>query len=48
MEQVEADTLVRQLAAGFEMLQREYQELFGQHQVLERKLATARDQVRAA
>ena len=42
------DTLVRQLAAGLETLQEEYQKLFGQHQVLERKLATAREQVRDA
>ncbi|KAK1068831.1 hypothetical protein LTR74_005287 [Friedmanniomyces endolithicus] len=37
-------SLVEQLAAGFEALQEEYQKLFGQHQSLERKLATAREQ----
>jgi hypothetical protein len=47
MEQAEADVLVQQLAAGFEILQDEYQKLHEQHQALERKLATARDQVRA-
>lgn len=47
MEYSEADGLVQQLAAGFETLQDEYQKLHEQHQALERKLATARDQVRA-
>lgn len=42
---MDSDTLVQQLAAGFEALQEEYQKLFGQHEALERKLATARDQV---
>ena len=45
MEESKADKLVEQLAAGFETLQDEYQKLFGQHQALERKLATAREQV---
>ena len=45
MEHMEANNLVSQLAAGFETLQDEYQKLFGQHQALERKLATAREQV---
>ncbi|KAK5136091.1 hypothetical protein LTR08_004141 [Meristemomyces frigidus] len=40
----ETDKLVQQLATGFEALQEEYQKLFGQHQSLERKLATAREQ----
>ncbi|KAK3709674.1 hypothetical protein LTR37_010701 [Vermiconidia calcicola] len=44
MEHMEANNLVSQLAAGFETLQDEYQKLFGQHQALERKLATAREQ----
>jgi len=43
---METSQLVEQLAAGFEALQGEYQKLFGQHQSLERKLATAREQVR--
>ncbi len=47
MDYTEADKLVRQLATGFETLQEEYQKLHEQHQALERKLATARDQVRA-
>jgi len=46
MEHNEAERLVKQLTAGFETLQDEYQKLFGRHQVLERKLATAREQVR--
>ncbi|KAK0270010.1 hypothetical protein LTR35_014476 [Friedmanniomyces endolithicus] len=41
---METSQLVEQLAAGFEALQEEYQKLFGQHQSLERKLATAREQ----
>lgn len=45
MDYAEADKLVQQLSAGFDVLQTEYQKLFGQHQALERKLATARDQV---
>ena len=43
---MDTEALVQQLAAGFEALQEEYQKLFGQHEALERKLATARDQVR--
>ena len=46
MDAAEMDKLVRQLAAGFDALQEEYQKLFGSHQALERKLATAREQVR--
>ncbi len=46
MDHMETSQLVEQLAAGFEALQEEYQKLFGQHQSLERKLATAREQVR--
>ena len=42
---MDTSQLVDQLAAGFETLQEEYQKLFGQHQSLERKLATAREQV---
>ena len=45
MDLTETDKLVKQLAAGFEALQDEYQKLHGQHQALERKLATARQQV---
>lgn len=45
MEHAEADELVQQLVLGFETLQEEYQNLFGRHQALERKLATAREQV---
>lgn len=45
MDHAEAEKLVQQLSAGFDTLQSEYQKLFGQHQALERKLATARDQV---
>ena len=45
MDYAEADKLVKQLSTGFETLQEEYQKLFGQHEALERKLATARDQV---
>lgn len=47
MNSAEVDKLVRQLALGFETLQDEYQKLHGQHEALERKLATAREQVRA-
>ena len=47
MDKTDADGLVEQLAAGFEALQGEYQKLYGQHQALERKLATAREQVSA-
>jgi hypothetical protein len=39
------DALVQQLATGFEALQEEYQKLFGRQQSLEKKLATAREQV---
>jgi hypothetical protein len=46
MDTGDTDTLVRQLAAGFEALQDEYEKLFERHGALERKLATARDQVR--
>ena len=45
MEDTEVDMLVKQLTSGFEVLQDEYQKLFGQYQSLERKLATAREQV---
>lgn len=45
MANADADMLVQQLAAGFEALQDEYQKLFERHGALERKLATARDQV---
>jgi hypothetical protein len=45
MDYTETDKLVKQLATGFETLQDEYQKLFGRHEALERKLATARDQV---
>ena len=45
MNETDADKLVKQLAAGFEALQHEYMKLCGQHQSLERKLATAREQV---
>jgi cell division septum initiation protein DivIVA len=45
MDYTEADKLVKQLSTGFETLQDEYQKLFGRHEALERKLATARDQV---
>jgi hypothetical protein len=45
MDYAEADKLVKQLSTGFEALQEEYQKLFGRHEALERKLATARDQV---
>ena len=45
MDYTEADKLVKQLSNGFETLQEEYQKLFGRHEALERKLATARDQV---
>lgn len=48
MDIAEADKLVKQLSTGFETLQEEYQKLFGRHEALERKLATARDQVRHA
>lgn len=46
MDSAEVDKLVRQLVLGFETLQDEYQKLHGQHEALERKLATAREQVR--
>ena len=45
MDYAQADKLVKELSTGFETLQEEYQKLFGQHEALERKLATARDQV---
>ena len=48
MDYAEADKLVKQLSTGFETLQDEYQKLFGRHEALERKLATARDQVSIA
>ena len=48
MGSVEVDRLIEQLSAGFDALQDEYQKLFGRHSILERKLATAREQVRYA
>jgi hypothetical protein len=48
MERSEADQLIQQLATGFSILEDEYRKLFEQHKALERKLATARDQVRAS
>lgn len=39
------EVLVDNIVAGFETLQVEYQKLFGQYQGLEKKLATAREQV---
>lgn len=39
------DKLIRQLMSGFDALQEDYQKLFSQHDALERKLQTARDQV---
>lgn len=42
---LEVDRLIEQLSAGFDALQHEYQKLFGSHSILERKLATAREQV---
>jgi hypothetical protein len=45
MDHSEPDKLLEQLVNGFEKLQEEYQKLFGQHQALERKLVTAREQV---
>jgi cell division septum initiation protein DivIVA len=45
METTEVDALIKQLATGFEVLQTEYQKLSMQYQGLERKLATAREQV---
>ncbi|KAK5706290.1 hypothetical protein LTR97_001277 [Elasticomyces elasticus] len=44
---MDTNTLVSQLAAGFETLQEEYSKLSVQHQSLERKLATAREQYNA-
>jgi len=45
MDYAVADKLVKELSTGFETLQEEYQKLFGRHEALERKLATARNQV---
>ena len=45
MEQAESDKLVQALATGFETLQDEYQKLHSQYMGLEKKLATAREQV---
>ncbi|USW52010.1 hypothetical protein Slin15195_G053290 [Septoria linicola] len=44
MDRVEVEKLIEQLSAGFDALQGEYQKLFGKHSILERKLATAREQ----
>lgn len=46
MDGDEVDKLVQQLSAGFELLETEYLKLHHQHEALERKLATAREQVR--
>ena len=46
MDNIGADRAVQQLITGFETLQEEYKALHGQHQALERRLATAREQVR--
>lgn len=45
MAQADTYQLVEQLTAGFEALQEEYKQLFVQHHVLDKKLATAREQV---
>jgi hypothetical protein len=47
MDRPNTEDLVSQLVAGFDALQDEYKKLFEQQQTLERKLATAREQVRA-
>ncbi|EME45677.1 hypothetical protein DOTSEDRAFT_71392 [Dothistroma septosporum NZE10] len=44
MDSLAVDSLVKQLTAGFDALQDEYQKLHGHNEALERKLATARDQ----
>ncbi|KAK4554720.1 hypothetical protein LTR86_008222 [Recurvomyces mirabilis] len=44
MASQDLSSLAEQVAVGFEALQDEYRKLFGQHQSLERKLATAREQ----
>lgn len=46
MDSLAVDRLVKQLTADFDALQDEYQKLHGQHEALEMKLATAREQVR--
>lgn len=43
---MDTNTLVAQLVAGFDALQEEYQKLHAHQATVERKLATARDQVR--
>lgn len=48
LEQANSQALIDQLITGLETLQDEYRNLFGQQDALERKLATARDQVRAS
>jgi len=45
MDNQRPQKLIEELVTGFEALQEEYQKLFGQHESLERKLATAREQV---
>lgn len=44
---MDTQQLVQQLTTGFAMLQEDYAQLFAQHRNLERKLATAREQVSA-
>jgi len=45
MDTMETAQLVKRLAVGFGVLGEEYKKLHGQHLSLERKLATAREQV---
>jgi hypothetical protein len=45
MDRKEVDGMVQQLAAGFDALREQYEKLHCQHELLERKLANAREQV---
>jgi phage shock protein A len=45
MDRKEVDNMVQQLAKGFDALREQYEKLHSQHELLERKLANAREQV---
>jgi hypothetical protein len=45
MDRKEVDGMVQQLATGFDALREQYEKLHIQHELLEKKLANAREQV---
>jgi hypothetical protein len=45
MDRKEVDRMAQQLATGFEALRDQYEKLYSQHELLEKKLVNAREQV---